>query len=155
MNNPWAYSIIVLALVTMAIARHLPRAWFWIGIGGASFVVTSLFWDITKPYPWVNSFHPIIVFACDAAVCICVSKWAKETWEFGIFAAFFVACFCSLLKLGTFIPEGIMYASFLELCNFCALLWIGGIGILDRVGKHEGGFVHSVHRHLHHPRDSL
>lgn len=150
MNNPWAYGIVFVALVVLSLTRGIPRAWLWIGIGAASFVISSVYWDLGD-----KTLHPIVTFACDALVCVCIHAGAKEKWELGIFLAFLTSVFCSLLKLTGFIPNQILYASLLELCNFVALLWIGGVGIIDLIGKHEDGHLHRIRVRLHSSRDAL
>lgn len=149
MNNPWAYSIVVLALVVMVIARGVPRAWLWVGVGGSSFIASSLYWDYGN-----QQLHPIFTFTCDALVCVTLHMRANEKWELGIFAAFLLSCFCSLLKIGLFIQNDVLYAQFLEFFNTAALLMIGCTGIMERFGKNEGHLFHRVNRYLHSSRDS-
>jgi len=149
MNNPWAYSIIVLALVVMVIARGIPRAWLWIGVGGSSFVASSLYWDFGDP-----QLHPIFTFTCDALVCAVLHMRATEKWELGIFAAFILSCFSSLLRIGLFIQDDVLYAQLLEFFSAAALLVIGCTGITERIGKNEGKLFHRINRYLHSPRDS-
>jgi hypothetical protein len=143
MFNPWAYSILVLALVALVASWTLPRARLWIAIGMTSFLASSLQWDFGD-----REFHPIFTLACDALVCLALHIGGREKWELGVFAAFLVSVFCSLLRLGGFIPNGILYASLLELCNYCALLWIGGMGTMERFSKNEGALFYPVRRDL-------
>lgn len=150
MLNPYSIALIVAACVVLALSYKTPRAWRWIGLGGASFVASSLYWDYGD-----HSLHPLFTFTCDALVALCLHLWVKEQWELPILGAYVVSVFISLLKLGGFLPEGIMYASLLELCNWCALLWIGGIGLMDMMKNYDVSFVRRVHSGLHRTRDTF
>lgn len=153
MNNPWAYSLIGLALAAMFASRDVPRAWMWIGIGGASFVASSLFWDFASDD--LRLAHPIFTFTCDALVCVCLHKWTEEKWELGVFLAFLTSVFASLLRIGGFIPDHIVYASLLELCNLCALLVIGGTGVVQMAARRGYGAFPRFHSRLHSPRSAV
>ena len=149
MNNPWAYSIIALALVVLVIARGIPRAWLWIGVGGASFIASSLYWDFGN-----QQLHPIFTFTCDSLVCAALHAKAEEKWELGVFLAFILSVFCSLLKIGLFLQDDILYAMFLETFNAAALLVIGCTGLTELIGRNEDSAFHRVNRYLHSSRDS-
>lgn len=147
MSNPWAISLMLLALVAAVVARGLPRAWLWLGAGALSFITSSLYWDYGDR---VN--HPIVTLMCDVMVCSLLYAMAKERWEMGVFIAFLTSVLCSLLALGQFIPKVWVYASLLEFCNLSAILFIGGAGIIDALGKRKpGAFRHWSHV-LHSPR---
>lgn len=151
--NPWAIALFIMALIVLALSRGVPRAWLWIGVGSASFVASSAFWEFGTMQ--MRDLHPVFTFACDALVCLAIHVGAKEKWELGVFVAFLMSVFASLLRLGGFIQDGTLYASLLELCNFGALLLIGGTGLLDMIGKHEDSYFHPVHRRLHSARNTL
>lgn len=144
MFNPWAYSLMALAVIVMIIARNVPRAWLWIGVGGASFVISSLYWDYGK-----HELHPILTLTCDSLVCLIVYRRSQEMWELGVFLAYFGSVFSSLLQLGGFIIATWHYAALLELCNAMALLWIGYTGIIDTIGANETSTFHRRYRGLH------
>lgn len=153
MFNPWAMSLIALAVVVLAFTRRTPRAWFWVGLGGASFVATSLFWDFSSHEG--RQFHPLFTFTCDALVCLALHHWAEEKWELGIFAAFLASVFSSLLRIGGFIPDPIVYASLLELCNLSALLVTGGTGAIQWAAERGYSSLSPLNTRLHSPRSAV
>lgn len=150
MFNPYAYALIGYAIFSLVMTCVTPRAWFWIGLGGASFVASSLYWDYGD-----RQYHPIFTFTCDALFCLALHLWAKERWELGIFLFFLTSVFASLLKIGGFIPNNTVYASLLELCNWAALFWISGIGLMDLINRYEDSFLRGLHSSLHSARHSL
>jgi len=150
MQNVWAYSILILSVFTLAIAWKVPRAWLWVALLAADFVATSLFWDYGN-----HEFHPIFTLAVDGLVCLAAHLWAQEKWELGFFLAFLSSVFVSLLKLSPFAPSNLVYASLLEFCNFCALVVISGVGLLDMIARHEDGPLSSLRRSLHSARSAV
>lgn len=150
MFNLWAYSILILSVVTLAIAWRVPRAWLWVLALATDFIATSLFWDYGN-----HEFHPVFTLTADALVCLSCHIWAREKWELGFFMIFLSSVFVSLLRLAGFVPNSILYASFLELFNYCALLLISGMGIIDMISRHEVHYFRSLSRRLHSARDSL
>lgn len=150
MDSPWTYALILLALVAMAFSYRIPRAWRWIGVGGASFFASTLFFD----YGNRPDLHPFFTLACDAAVCCAIYRWHQEDWEIPIYIAFMCSVFASLLMLG-FHLEPWVYASLLELCNAGALLWIIGTGLIDMLGRHENSAFRPVYNRLHSHRHSF
>lgn len=151
MASPWTWMLIAVAFVTLALSYHVPRAWRWIGLGGLSFVVTTLFLDHSgRP-----DLHPFLSFACDALVCLAIFRWYKAEWELGVFLAFMCSCFASILRIGGFIPDPVVYASLQELANLSALLWIGGTGILSMIGRNDSSPFHRLFVRLYSPREDV
>jgi len=136
MTSPWTYALILMAAIALMCSVRVPRAWRWIGLGGASFFASTLFLDYG---PWPE-WHPLFTFGCDAAVC---------------FIAFLCSTLSSLLRMGGFIPDGWVYPALLELCNAGALLWIIWTGLIEMVGRHENSPLHHMHASLLHARDPL
>ncbi len=152
MDSPWTWALIGLALVAMALSWNVPRAWWWIGAGGLSFFVSTLYFD----YGGNHHMHPILTFSCDTSVCIAIYSKAKEKWEILIFAAYWMSVLSSLMMFAGWIPNQIVYASLLELCNLCAILAISATGIVQMIGKHGRlGIVANFDRYLHSARRSL
>lgn len=150
MFNYYAIALISAAFVTMGLSMKTPRSWMWVGVGGASFVASSLYWDFGD-----RQFHPIFTFSCDALVCLSLHVMAKEKWELIVFACFLLSCFMSILRIAGFVPGDIMYASMLEVCNWAALFVVGGVGLLDMVRRNGDGLSGSLHRSLHSARNSV
>lgn len=151
MESPWTWSLVAVGLLAMLLTFHVPRAWQWIGIGGLSFFASTLFLD----YSGRPDLHPFFTFACDSLVCLALFRGYQEDWELSVFLAFLCSCFASLLMIGGFVREPWIYSSLLELCNLSALLWIGGTGVIDMIGRNENSVVHSWYRRLHLPRRTL
>lgn len=155
MDSPWTYALIGLALIALACSARVPRAWRWIGLGAASFFVSTLFLDYGPSPQW----HPLVTFACDALVCFVIfftyMEHGGQDWEIGVFLAFMCSSLTSLLRMGGAIPADWVYASMLELCNAGALLWIIWTGLIEMVGRHENSPVHSVRAGLLRSRDSF
>lgn len=149
MTNPWAFALIVGALVCLFLTRNTPRCWMFLGAGAASFVASSLFWDFASSH--MKVLHPVFTFLCDAMVCAFVSAAARQKWEIGFLLIYMTSAFISLLKIPGFVPEGLMYAAMLELCNWAALFLIGGVGLTDMLNKHDLPVFRRLHTHLHSP----
>lgn len=150
MFNPFAIALMIGAGIALALSWKTPRAWYWIGFGGAAFAASSLYWDYGD-----RTLHPLFTFTCDALFVLVLHLFVKEQWELTILGAYLVSVFISLLKLGGFIGDGILYASLLELCNWLALLWISGVGLTDLMKNYEIRTVHRVHTSLHRARDTF
>lgn len=151
MSSPWTYALVIAALAGMVLAWHVPRAWMWTGIGGASFFASTLYFDYGN-----QVLHPIMTLACDSLVCLAIYRWAKEKWEILIFLSFWLSVLTSLLMIGGFIPDRVVYASFLEIFNLCAILAISGTGIVQMIGKYgSAGFFHNLDRYLHSARNTF
>jgi hypothetical protein len=150
MWNPFAIALMILAGIATLATWKTPRAWLWLGLGGASFLASSIVWDMG-----MREMHPVFTFASDALVVLAMHMWVREKWELPIQICFLVSTFCSLLKVGGFIGDGIVYASLLELCNLLALLWITGVGLTDLLARYERGLFPNLHRRLHVPFRAL
>lgn len=154
--NVWAFSLAIGALVTMGMTWTLPRAWIWIGIGAASFVASSLYWDASEYFGVADpKLHPVFTLTCDALVCLLVAKYATELWELGFGVFFWFSVLTSLLMMTGIFPTTLIYAQLLEACNWMALLFLSGTGIINMIGRHEDALLHGWHRYLHLHRDSL
>lgn len=155
MSSPWTWALIAMALVAMAFSYHVPRAWQWIGLGGCSFLISTLFLDYG---PWPQ-WHPLVTFFCDATVCFVIfsvyMQHGGHDWELGVFLAFLCSTLASLLRMGGFVSADWVYAGLLELCNAGALLWIMWTGLIEMVGRHENSPAHSLRASLLHPRNSI
>lgn len=147
MDSPWTWALVAMAIVTMALSYRVPRAWMWIGWGGASFFASTLFGDYVD-----RDLHPFFTLGCDALVCHAILVGYKENWELGVGLAFLVSVFTSLLMVGKFIHQDWMYASLLELCNLSAMIWISTTGIMEMIGRNEHSAFHSFRTRIRHAR---
>lgn len=150
--NEFQLALTIGALVTAAISRRLPHAWLWISGGALSFIVSTAYGRYGLPY------SPAFTLACDAALCLAVYHKAVEAWELHFYNVFRASCLISLLYLFGFIGSHWTFVVALELCNWAALLLIGGTAILagNAGGNHSiaswFGRVHSVRAALRSPR---
>ncbi len=150
MLNPWSFGLLCMAIVALAASWQIPRARLWIAAGAISFIVSSLWWDYGN-----REVHPLLTFSCDSLVCLLVYLFFQEDWELGFFLAFLASTFSSLLQILGLIHQEWVYASLLEFCNACALLWITTTGIVDMVGKNENSALHPLRARLHFTRHSV
>jgi hypothetical protein len=150
MFNPWAYSILSLALVAAVLAWHVPRAAAWVGLAMISFVASSLWWDYGD-----RQSHALFAFTCDALLVLIISGLLRERWELVVCGAFLASTGVSLVRLAGVIPQGWVYASCLEFLNFVALISICGMGTMDRIARHAGHPPDIVLRGLLRARHSL
>lgn len=159
MFNIWAYSLFIAAGIAMLLSCKTPRAWFWIGVGGASFIASSLFWDFAD-----RNLHPLFTMGCDMFVCLVFYKRSQievdgvpqmEQWELWLFLLYIVSVFISFLKLIGFVPTPLLYAQLLELVNWAALFCISGVGLTDIIARYEPVYVGRVRDRLHSARNSV
>ena len=150
MDSPWTWALIFLAIVALMTSSRVPRAWRWIGVGGLSFIISTLFQD----YSSRTDLQPFVTLGCDALVCLAIYRWHRETWEIPLYIAFMCSVFASLIFIG-FKFEHWVYASLLELCNLGALICITGTGLIDMIGRNEHRHtVHNWRGHLFHAHRS-
>ena len=150
MFTPWILSLVTAALIAMAASHKTPRAWLWIGLGGASFIASSLLWAYGN-----KEAHPLFAFTADALVVFSMHLWIRERWEISLLLLFMVSVFINLMKLGGFMPAGEIYPAMLEIINWLALLWITGVGLTDLLNQHDRRTFHRLHSRLHLPYRAL
>lgn len=132
--NSFQIALLIGATITALISSHLPRAWLWIGCGAVSFIASTAYARYGLPYP------PAFTLACDAAVCLAIYGLAKEKWELLAYDVFRLSVLISLLHLFGAIESHWLYVVALELCNWLALLVIGGTAILAGVAGENSTF---------------
>ena len=172
----WYHFVMAGAAIAVAvIARKTPRAWLWVALLAASFIVsvgylrgyealeannllafyTDRMWLLT---PLFRDWLPpsIVAAACDAVVCILIYRMGVERWErvwlYGISLAMMGTnlLYASGLIMGfSPIPDRGTLGIILEVMNLAALVLIGGTGILDRVQHGRSGIGGLVGRILH------
>jgi len=130
--NEFQLALVIGAAVTALISSRLPRAWLWIALGAASFILSTAYARFDLPYA------PAFVISCDAAVCLSVYFWGRERWEENLYKIYQLSVLISLLHMSNFIAAHWLWVVFLEGLNWSALLLISGTAILDRI-KANGG----------------
>ena len=146
--NEFETVLLIGALVTAIVARHLPRAWLWIASGSLSFVASSAYWKFGLPH------HGAFTLVCDSLVCLSIYFAGREQWETRLYNVFQFSVLISILRMAGFLDYGVVYAGMLELCNLAALALITGTAILDGVANGNRSFG-DWGRNIHRASDSL
>lgn len=111
-------------LVVAILTRHDVRAWVWLGIIAANYIVTSAYYAYELPA------HPFFTLLMDALVCFAIIvKW-EHRWEAALCWVFGVSVAIDLARLFVWIDSH-AYATGLELVNWAALLTIGGPRLIE------------------------
>lgn len=126
-----------LVLASAASYRN-PRGILWLGLAAIDFIASTAYWRSGLPYA------EGIAGACDAAVCLAVYFAGRERWEMGVWRLMQVSVAINFLYLagniGVFgaIPHEV-YSIMLEAVNWLLILFIGGMGIMQRIGVSNAG----------------
>lgn len=133
-------SLLVGAVLVALFSWRLPRALFWIVIGGAAFVASSVYWNQGLPYP--AAFAGL----CDLVVCFIMYAVARQRWEMRVWNCFHGMLLVNILYLAKLVPSHFMYGAALDLFNWLALAIIGGAAALQMADSHgvghgSGGFA--------------
>lgn len=144
MINAYSISMGVACVIAMALSYSTPRAWVWIGFVFASYVAGTLFWQYAD-----QRMLPIFNFIMDAAICLLIWYYAQEIWEGGVFNAMWASTLVSIIcmAVGPLMPDYI-YANLLDICSYAALAVIGGVGLIESVGRHDSNRLSGLRDHL-------
>ncbi len=129
--------LVGLLFAAMASYRN-PRGVVWLGLAAIDFIASTAYWRSGLPYA------EGVAGACDAAVCLAVYFAGKERWELGVWRLMQISVAINFLYLagniGIFsdIPHE-TYSIMLEAINWILLLFIGGMGIMQRIGVSNAG----------------
>jgi hypothetical protein len=127
--NKFQAALMIGAALTALISINDRRALLWILVGVADFVLTTGYQRsglTTPPYPWVAGL-------ADGCVCLALILSWKYRWEKYLFLIFQLSVLVSLLRIVGLIDTNYAYVTALEICNWLALLLIGGTHLLERV----------------------
>jgi hypothetical protein len=130
------------AVVAAVISADDRRALLWILAGAADFIITTAYQRsgiTTPPYPLVTGI-------ADAVVCLALWWFWDRRWEKYLFLIFQLSVLISLFRLIRVIDTNYAYVTALEVCNYLALLVIGGTHLL---GKVDVGLGSHTFRGLH------
>ena len=150
------------ALVAAALNYNQPRALIWIAVGALDFVLTAFYQLHAIP----QLPHPFVTCLVDGTVVALISIFGRLTWEIWVRRCFMLSMLMSILFLA---HQGIttryVYVTMLEVCNWLALLTIGGTGIMRLIdagvdnslsglalSRYRCGALHRVRAFLDAPR---
>lgn len=149
------------AVVAVALNYGQPRAWLWVFVGAADFIATAIY----QAYPLSTIPHAFVTCMVDGAVVALLSIYGRLGWEIWVRRCFMLSMLMSILFLSHYIPSVYAYVTLLEICNWLALLVIGGDGIARALDAHVdhralgygprglwGRAVHRARVHLDSPR---
>lgn len=150
----WEKALLVGLVATALVNIGNWRAWLWLTVGAADYIVTSAYYETGLP------LHPFVTACVDALACIAIyivaHRFGGHRWELPLFTAFQFSVLVSTTKLLA-IPDDYQYALLLELVNWSVLLIIGGTGIARladvALGGGSGGHLHRALRALFAPAE--
>lgn len=131
--SPANWSLLIGALVAIALSWRQPRAFLWIVLAACDYAASVTYWRAGLPY--AEGFAGL----CDALVCLSIYFIARERWELGVYRLFQISVAVNTLflagNLGIFYRIDIdAYSILLEALNWLTILLIGGTGVAQWVG---------------------
>lgn len=116
------------AVIAALLAWRIPRAVLWIGCGALSYITSAWWHNAGLPYG--------TVYGAATNLAICYAFWilADAKWEMRLWNFFHLMLVVDLLYIFGAIRDIFVFAVSLELINLAALIFIGGVGIMERVG---------------------
>lgn len=148
----WQFSLAIGALISAVVAMKLPRSSMWIAIMAGNFILCTVYARSGLSYP------PAFTLALDTLTCLAIDYYAREKWELRLFNIYQISVLISVLRLFGIVDSKYIYVLSLELCNWLALLLIGGTAVLDRIRRHDHSIRHRwrvlLHSSYHYLRSS-
>lgn len=129
--NEFQIAILIGAIATAFISRHLPHAIMWIFFAALNAVACDIYMASGLPHPEVMNL------SCDALLCLAIHWKAQERWELRLFNIYQLSVLFSVLRLLNMITSEYAYATALELCNWAALFLISGTAIFGKVRPND------------------
>lgn len=124
-----AHLILSTAAVTATIlAWNVPRAVLWVGLGALSYI-TSAWWH-NAGLPYATQYGA----ATNLIICYMFWIFAEQRFEMRLWNFFHLMLVVDLLYIFGAINDKLVFAISLELINLAALIFIGVVGIMERVG---------------------
>lgn len=120
------------ALGAALLCRKDRRALAWIAVGVGNFVLTSFY--EAKGMPW----HPAFTGFVDASVCLAIYFFGRFRWEMRLWNVMQLSVLVSILRMVGVIDTHYAYVVALEVCNWLAILVIGGTRALQLVDRYLG-----------------
>ncbi|OVE94433.1 hypothetical protein B7W85_12850 [Allorhizobium ampelinum] len=141
MNNFQA-ALALGAGAALIVSLHIPRAWLWIALGVASFVLSTAYARAGLPFP------EAFAIACDMVVVLFIYHLGKEKWEMRLWRIFQTMILLNLLYLWGVIGPHSAYIIVLEILNWIALIVIVGTAAVEWARGVAGHFRFDRHRYL-------
>jgi hypothetical protein len=132
-----AFLLTALSVAAMSlIARH-DRGAVWTIVIVANMALSNLYRLGGNPFP--DAF----MAGLDLAVIAAIYWGARHRWELWLWIIMQISAFVSILHLATYLIapgwiDGEIYLLLLELCNYAAVILIGGVGGYIYVGRRSG-----------------
>lgn len=124
----YTLALLIGAVIVAAINYNLPRAALWIAVGALNFALTSLYFHSGLAPWWLP--HAFVTGIADAVTAILLAIFGAHVWERLVRYCFMLSVLISMSMLLGWIPTEYAYRTGLELCNWLALLVMGGHGLL-------------------------
>ena len=124
------------AIVVSLISWKNPRGIVWIWVAALSYINATIAWRMNLPYA------EAITGMGDACFCLAIYFGGRYRWEGALWRIYQTSVAISIFYLAGNIHvfpviakvDHVVYAVLLELCNWLALLVIGGTGALQWFG---------------------
>lgn len=116
------------AVIAVALSWRVPRAKMWVGFGALSYV-TSAWWH-NAGLPYATEYGA----ATNLLICYMFWIFAERRYEMRLWNFFHLMLVVDLLYIFGAIHDKLVFAVSLELINLAALIFVGGIGIVERSG---------------------
>lgn len=151
----YVWALLIGALVVAAINYNNRVALRWIALGAINFALTYLY--AFNSFSWLP--HAAVTGAADAVLVYLLIRYREHRWEKLVQWCFALSVLVSIAHLAGWIgrPD---HAIGLEICNWLALLVMGGHGILRLADEATDGVVGQAARagprgYLHRARMAL
>lgn len=125
------------------------RAWLWLAVGTADYLVTSAYYDAGLPQ------HPFFTSMVDASVCVAIylvcKRYGGHRWELPLYTAFQFSVLVSFTKIAG-LASPYSYELLLEVANWLALFSVigaGTAGLADAYMDRAGHRRSHLHRLMH------
>lgn len=106
------------AIITALLVRKDRKALLWVGLGAASFIITTFY---ARTGGWHPPFFNGLV---DTSVAIAVFMLARRRWEIGLFVLYQLSVLVSFFTFVRVIDQHTTYVIALEIINWLALALI-------------------------------
>lgn len=131
----WTTSLLIGALLTVAVNYNSPRVAMWVCFAAANFTITYLYFSVA---PWWLPHAALTGFA-DILLALAINTYRVNRWELWVQRCYMFSVLVSVAFLFDAIPSQAAYAEALEGCNWIALLVMGGHGMLSIVDERDVG----------------
>lgn len=131
------FMLLAMAILSTVMAWNVPRAKLWIAAISASYIASVIYTRIDPPNPPFPA-HEIAAFFLDFVVIVLIRQLHHEKWEATVATIVLIMAslnFYQTLAMSLSFAEpmsGFYYSASLEILNAVALLFIAGVGTVDR-----------------------